>query len=163
MISLAAESGWELSVRKKCKGRERGDKSRLGFSCGEGLEGPVPVFIPAGNPNNNLAGSALLRWSQRQRCHFGVKLQFFPVFLSWSRRRPSLPLPAATVPFPNHFLFVSRSFAESVWQKGGDVQGLAGPGRIPQHPGGSRYPALPLPWERCSQIQPDELQNPLWV
>lgn len=41
--------------------------------------------------------------------------------------------------------------------------GFADPRWIPQHPGGTRYPGLPLPWERRSQIQPDELQNLLWV
>lgn len=31
----------------------------------------------------------------------------------------------------------------------------------PAAPRGTWYPALPLPWERDSQVQPDELHNPL--
>lgn len=59
-----------------------------------------------------VAASAMPFWGQ---------IVFFPRFPELEQVVAAPPLPAATIGFQIAFLFVNKSFAEDVWQKGGNV------------------------------------------
>lgn len=154
----------------------RGDRSWPGFSYAEGVEDPAPC---SANNSNNLVEIPIISWllpleepccggRSSSDAILGSNRSFFPVFLSWSRWWP--PLPSQPQQFVSKSFFICKlKFHGGCLAKGGKCfeagqgWGFADAGWIPQHPAGTGYQALPLPWERRSQIQPDELQNLLWV